>query len=1552
MTNNAPSEKLDLKNQKMLIRELQDGDAKMFENLAAALIGRLLNVHVSVAKSGFQHGGDAGPAGDQGRRFRLECKKYSSTTYLKDRELLGEIDHALARDEALEGWFLVATRSVPEQLAQDLVQKGEKLGIPVVILDWKEHEITSLAALCSFDPDLVESEFSRKAATFARALQVTSTDAVEMLRRNLQSWCLGFESLRDRSHKKLDSIWSSPRASNAELGQDVAGAAQDKRIKRSAVHQALSTWWHGPARSDSPAAVIGWDGVGKTWAVLDWLIETKGEQPVILIIPSSAAANLSTVSETNVKQFVADRLYEVSGVRDSQHWLRRLDYLLKRPSDEGPVLTLFFDGLNQESSVPWLSLLKVLQGETFAGRVRVVISSRNHYFDNKLSRLRGLVVAAVPITVDLYDTAPGGELDQMLAFESLTQADLHPDLIELARTPRLFKLVVRFRENLVKAGQITLHRLLWEYGRDSFGVRAGKSFSESEWKAWLKEIAQKYRDGVEAFSVKSLGETVNRPDLSETEVYSRLSDIIDGRFAKPEPSGCLQLAPAVIAHALGVAVLAQLDAVVTPTFESLDAELTLWLDPIAGFDQRAEILRAAVSIMVERGDSGKSPITGVLVTAWLQSQNVGDNHRRELANLALYLTGALLDAVEHSDNYTHASARLWAVNALRAIPRKGVAALTTIVERIRKWFSIISREIDSHPDSKKSLSDRFIQRIGIDTSGPVTVIGVDLELVDQFDISLRSVAPSIIEGFPLAQVVPIMEVAAISLAIKGREEGWDGLKWLCFLNEVDPDDTVEVLRALSKDVRFRTPEPGVHADLPARTAAILLWLSGQEIDEDTAVSIDPGIDRWWTYEKDYLPQPGRSFFPLERRHAEIVLHDTELPLLTRIQRTKELWLDPNFEPPDAFVDEVRAAIPHLDVEKLDRHMSHTIEDHNFEELEPVFARCAPQQLADLIHNKMQNMATCPPESRYWNAVSVTDHFLLAGESEAVAAKTLRMSNTDEDEGREFYAASQLLILELQNLDAQAQIDRLIQSNLKSILTDLAEVLRVPTSHDVDALISRYAPSSAKEQDDLITLLSIHRVEFSDSAWSWLEGFAKQTDYDHRGLVFQMLTRADAERFGRRLVADGWSWRPEADVWINHYGTGAYIEATRALPFEQIIQRLAPWRILEAARLRGSDRMEVRLAAEIFSHVLMIEKVEEPDPGSNLSVDRADVESPPFSFSVSPRTSEDDANNPMEALSKAMDAKAQEKAYRRAAETAISRIRELHASGASLYLAKIDTADYEQVLEHTPDMVDLWIEGYQEISTNFRHRVRLAEGAFLTLCEALLAYDPVRGTQFWRAVRASVVTRYMGVAGVEELLHMVFRVPDSPEVNELRNELTRWVYSNTDRDLFNLATAASYNGKADWLARIIETDRASPLAWKRKRGVVFAGFTTNNTLPVADAWPEGEIRTGYAALECKSARFRWAEACAHHWWCVYLKAQDLVEAYAAWVLFLRSADQRAWIWINQDWQAENENSSFMQLKLSHARLNRSARKRAMEKRVGKLDENYVGRKILAGVGPWS
>ena len=1169
----------ELENQEKLKQELQKvPKASKLEDLAAALIGRLLDVPIAVAKSGFQHGADAGPAGQQGRRFRIECKKYSDTTDLNERELLGEVDQALMRDEALEAWVLVVTRSVSEQIRQSLNQHGERLGVPVLIIDWIDHEVAPLAALCAFAPDLVEKEFSKEAGAAACTLQPISEQAIERLRRDLQSWCLGFEAIRTSSHDKLNKIWNSPRESKAAIGQNAAGGTQEKRVKRSAVHETLNAWWQGTAQDDAPTAVVGLEGVGKTWATLDWLIDSKDEQPIVLMIPSSTAATVSNVSETSVKQLLADRLYEMSrgSVRNHEHWLRRLDRLLARPADEGPVLTVFLDGLNQEPSVPWLLVMKVLQGDIFARRVRVIVSTRTHHFEEKLSGLRDLAVLAERVDVNLYDTAPGSELDQMLAFENLTQDDLHPDVIEWARKPRLFKLVVRFRDRLVEAGQITVHRLLWEYGRDAFGERAGKSFSENEWKGWLKEIAQGRRQGIEKYSERSLGEMVNRPDLNENEVYARLSDIIDGRFATRSASDDLQLAPAVIAHALGVALLNYLDQVTSPKFDDLNAELTKWLDPIAGLDEQTEILRAAVSILVEQGRATEAPVPGVLVTAWLQSQNVPDEHRQELADLAPQLPNALLDAVEHSDSHAHDSARFWAVNALSTIPRDDSAVLDMIVERACRWLSVVSYDGDRR-------SNRLKRLIGIDTPGSITVVGVDLKLVDQSSGLLKAVVPLIAEGFPLANALPIFETAAVALVVRDRSSCWDGLKWLCLLNEVDSDETAMALRGLSEEISRRQPEQGVHPDLPKRIAALLLWLTGQDEDEDAAVSVDPGIDRPLTYEKDYLPQPGRSWFLLERRHAHSVLTDTELPLHSRVQRTEELWLDPSFGPPASFVEEICAAATCIDVEKLNRHGDLTSEDDDFERLEPVLARCAPDLLADLIRRKMRSMATYPPESRHWSAIHATDHLVLAGGDEAAAARALRLSVEDEEDDAS--DANNLLLIELRNLDAQDQFGELIHADLKYISTKFAKILRPPTPNDVDGLIARYADGSLKQQRDLLFLLSILPVELTDTAWSWVERCAKCQDNDSRRFAFRILTHADPVRFGQTLEAEGWSWSQDEHGWVNCYGMDALIKATLDIPFDQLAPRLAPWQLPGAVRQRGANPTEVRLAAEICDQVL-------------------------------------------------------------------------------------------------------------------------------------------------------------------------------------------------------------------------------------------------------------------------------------------------------------------------------------------------------------------------------
>lgn len=1543
----------DAATQEKLKDELQAKDrASALERFAAAALGRLMDVPIAVARSGFQRGGDAGPAGRQGRHFRIECKKYSDDTTLSDRELLGEIDHALANDEALEAWILVATKLVPEQLAQDLNRKGESIGVPILTVDWRKNEIAPLAALCAYAPDLVEAEISGAAGELSRSLNPAAAGAIESLRRNLSSWSPGYESLRRLSHIKLEQIWNSSRTSIAALGQDAAGGAQSKKVRRSSVFASLDAWWTGPGRNDPPAAILGFEGVGKTWAVLDWLTENRSDQPIVLFVSSQAAASITDASETTLRHFLATRLHELTGVRDAEHFARRLDFLLRRPPSEGPVMTVVFDGLNQEPSLPWPRIMQVLQGDTFAGRVKIMVITRRHHFEERLASLRGLAVSAVPVAVETYDDA---ELDSMLEFEGLNRSNLHPDLVELARTPRLFALVIRLRDRLSDAGSVTLHRLLWEYGRDALGIRAGTSFSEQEWREWLKTIAERHLAGIKNYSLRTLAETAQRADLSEREVYARLSDIIDGQFVKPAPGGAMQLVPAVVIHALGAALLSQLDGIDPPDAAVIEQEMSRWLDPITGLDQRAEILRAAVSILIERGGA-QGEVGAALVTAWLQTQNVPDSHRRELALLAPEIPDALLSAVERSNTNTYGSARLWAVNALRAIERRPGAPLDAIVRRTASWLAMVSRDVDTRHDAdpahEKHRVERVMKKLGRDESGPIVVLRARLLVQDNDRGELQSAVPSILDGFPLAGTMPCFEAAAVASAACGMSAAWKGLKWLCHLNEVDPLETAEALRLLSADLAARKPEPGIHPDLAARAGALLLWLSGIEEDEQSASSTDPGIDRWLTYETDYLQNPSRSIFALERRHAAAALADKDVALAARVQRTREFWLDPDFQPPDGFAEELRTFVASFDLSALNAQNGHTRDGIVFESLEPALARCAPDMLVDLMRRKTVGYSKRPVDARYWSALCANENWLLVEAAEAEAVRSLRTSGAESDASNEALAASYLLMTELKDLPPLEQYEAMIAAGLKFISTDFREVLKSLTSEEADTLIARHGSSTGKVKHDLLVLLSVHHCAFSDNAWTWLLAQASDVHHQERGVLFRMLARCDAAQFGRELSRIEWTWEAKADLWVNHYGSGSLIEATSAVPFERLAPRLAPWRVLEAARKRGADAADIRLAAEIFGHVIAATKLPEPDPGCELSVQRPTDRSSPLYYSTEPRQDPQGRDDPISRLKRAMDGDALLEEHRRAADIAAARIDEARAAGASLYLTDMQPEDFEPVLRLAPEVVDRWLEGSEERSTDFRRRVRLAEASFMSLCEALFEHDSKQGARLWRALRAVIATRYVGSAGVDEMLHIVFRVKDSREVTALREELLDPRVSQTDAALFDIAIAASFNGKAGWLSSIIVSDQASPFAWRRKRGLLMGGFVVGNTLPIDGAWPDGQMTTDHADLRRGAAQRRWLEACARHWWQTYLTALDPVAAFAAWKLFLNAADRRAWIWIRNDVEQQNNRDAFFERKLAHSQLNRSDLTKAMKDRSKKLESKFLRQNIVEGVGPWA
>jgi len=1529
----------------------EDISASTFENVVAALLSEHLELGIAVAKSGFQHGGDGGPAGRQGRRFRIETKRYADTTSLSDRELLGEVDHALKRDPALEAWFLAATRQAPEQLELDLMRKSDDLGVPIVVIDWKKATFPTLAALCTAQPDVLETMVSSEAAQIARDLKRDGEESLKRLSQDLEAWNLGFVRLRELTAAKLGAIWTAPRVSAAALGQDAAGGAYPTTIKRARVHAALDQWWTGRAAEDAPAAVIGWQGAGKTWAALQWTIEHIADQPLVLIVPSSAVAGISTISKAGLKRFIGERLYDLTEARDAVHWQLRFDRLLLRPPTEGPVLTLILDGMNQEPSAPWLDILKLLQDPEFSGRIRTIAITRNLHFTDRLSRLRGLIVVPEEIEVDIYDGAEGGELDQRLAAEGLTRGDLHEDLIEIARTPRLFNLVVRLRQRLANADQVTVHRLLWEYGRDTFGIRDGAPFSETDWRGWLTEVAQHRLGGIHGYNLRALGEMVERPDLTASEVFRRLSEIVDGEFVRSSAAGQFEFTPTLVAHALGAALLEHLGSGAALDRDSAEKKLADWLDPIAGLDEKAEILRAAVSILLESDMADAEHIASALLFEWLRSQNIPEQHRTELARIAAPLCAALLDVVALSGDAAMGSARLLAVNALRAISRDDLAALDKIVEHCRSWLKVISRDVDPprrrHEDTEKARSERLMLRVGADEDGERTVLGRRITFVERQHRDAETTIPSLLEGFPLVPALPVFEFAALALAIRHREAFWDGLKWLCLLNGEDFAATSSGLREKAVEIAATVPEPGIHPELGRRVGALLLWLSGDEDNEAEAVVMNPPLDRNFDYERDYLSDPSRSFFALEVRHAETVLANAAIPLRRRIDRAASFFPDPDFTPPAIFCAELRQAMQAFDMAALDTSLSRSAEDHAWEEIVPALARCAPDLLAALARAKLHGLATRPAEQRYVTAIRSLEHYVVADQAARVSAHTLRTSSRSEDAGEEAFAASRLLILEIDGLPPVEQFASIVEADLKDIYQDFSDVLPSLSSEEVDALVRRYRHGSEKHANDLVLLLSIAQPPLNDESWEWLAELADDHGCRHRGVVFEILHTADAGRFGRALLQQNWTWSTGQDLACNHFGSLALAAASAGLPFDQHAPAIAPWLLLRAVSLRGGSAADAETGAAILGSIVGAAELDAPDLGSDISVSQETRERHPFSISVAVRPENPD--DPFAQFRDAMDTDKRLEARRRAVSTAVERIKSAREAGASLYLHNLRADDFAPVIEHVPRAVTGWIEGHDGPTADFKRRVRLAEGFYLALCEALLARDPDQGARLWRGLRAVLTTRFLGRAGVDQLIQMVFRIPAAPEA--LRTELLDLSNTNSDQELFDLALAAMINGADDWLNRVIADDENAGIVWRRQRAGKLRGFRAGNRLPMQDAWPVGPAESLRVSRERTTRAWMRSESFARHWWERYWNAESDEEAYAAWELLSRCIDRRAYLWMSAPTQSTGSGIERNPRRIAHAELNFDDLKAAMKKAEKKMDQQFLERKITNGIGPW-
>ena len=1530
------------------------------ERLAGALVGRLLEVPVRFARSGDQRGGDAGVSGSGGRHLILEARRYRGTSSLDERAILGEIEQAVERQPDLEAWLLVTTREVPEQVETAMVRAGLKNGIGVIIIDWQPQPLPKLAALAARYPECFEAEVGPGHAGLLAAIVAMPGHSTTMrtITSELQSWAIGYETVRHASHIWLREIWQSARLAGSRFQQNVAGGSEDAHhVRRSDLIDGLDAWSHVSSQGRT-GALVGPDGVGKTWVAIDWLQSRLSRLPIVILAPASTIG-AGIANRGDLITFLARDLHNVLAVRDLAFWEQRIRRFLERPIDDGPSFLIFLDGLNQLASVAWMTIFRLFEDDWFHQRTLTLVSARTSFFDARLQGLRPLHSKPYRVNVGGYDLTPGGAFDRKLAMANLSRDDFSSQLLEHAAIPRLFELIVQLREQLGGISEITIHRLLWAYGASTIAISTQGAFHEDEWRQFILDLATEHRTAHLTSTVKRIRELSDDSTRSPDHIYQRVSSVIDGMFADLAGDGELAFHPEFVRHALGLALVKRMESLSSP--QDASALLERFLDPIEGYDECAEILRAAATIALQRGTDPEPPWLGKVCTLWIQTQNLPEIHLQELAVLAPDLVGPLLDAIEGSDGHELSTARHIAINALAYVDKGDHRVADRIAERGARWQRFISLEKGGpHRDlgvhSPYALRrKRLDTRLGTSDAGTVSIAGHVFEIVHHQGEDLPVAAAQLLQGRPLKGTIAFLEVGAIHAAIVGAGGmARESQSWLNVLNTIDPHETAEALRRSSAAIASRPTEPGVHADLNKRIASLLLWRTGYAHDAKTAWANDPKIDHWLLYEKDYLPNPSKSLFRLERRHARQVLCDTELSIVRRIERANDALLDPSFTVPRDFADAIEKLGDRFEFGETNISRSLTRHDVDWRHLSLALARCAPTRLADLERGRMRGYASRAPEHRFATALAAPMSMLLVGTGESGSLRTLRERGANEPDQGERHTRTNLLIAEIQCLPPAEQVRRIIDAGLTAIDQYLGRACVPPSMKELDALLDDCEGDKAK-MAQLAGILGGHDLALSErsfaSFFDLLDPGACDTDV---GAVWVLLAQSAPARLGTRLNEAGWEWSPERSFVENIMGSVAVAAACDGTEFRELAPQIAPGRVLHTLNQRGHSREDAELAAEILTRVLLGDASDPPSSGLEIIHEQDRAQTRRYEFTVGDLLDEDDDQGGLRAFLE-MANEPERRARRRTEmlQAYIDKVKQVRQKGAQLFRVSFEAEDFDRILELCPHVVGGWLEGLESSSPDFTRRVQLAEGFYVGLCEALLRRDPSRGVSLWRELRNCLMTTFIGHAGIDRLIQALFAAPACTDVEAVMEELYDINEARSDEDLLNLVIAARRFGRTDWLRRMVGRDEASSCPAHQRRAVFLRPILIPPDIAGDAKWPTGVAAGVFDAIHESAWILGQREAFAKHWLGQFAEAETPEAAHAAWRLFMEYADRRAYSWMRSVYESHMATDQhFDSAKRKFAEQEAFNLKCAMRENEKSWSNTFATRDYTKALQPWN
>jgi hypothetical protein len=679
------------------LRRLPAAGQGSFEHLVRDLLSRQTGRRFTVAKSGPQGGFDARTEADDSVVMAVEAKRYGQATPLPLDEAKSKLRDAASANPDLELWILAASREIKEPDATELPAEGDALGVEVLLLDWPEsvEVLPRLLLLCAAHQDILTSYVP---LTTAIDEQLVQARAHRTYSHQLASLCgrlgrpsLGYANARDALAQSLCDQMSSMSAAAAGIGR-YANLTDPSviRIDRPTLRQAVSAWWSAPLPRPV-LALLGGEGVGKTWAALSWWIEDDSQSP----LPLTLVVPAKSVASTSPDEIIGNALFAAFGNRDAHWWARRARRWCARAGDT--MIILILDGLNERFDfVDWAVLAAALRRPPWTNAIDLLISDRNDHWRRIVGGFQSAGAPFIEVPVGVFSTA---ELNDILSKAGLSRSELDSKLIKLMEVPRLCSLAIRHWERLGRSGDITPERLVYEDFRD----RVYPEFDDNEIRNLIARI------GEDIIAAGNLSAPILRRQIGEAlaeesgreSTEPTVSALVSGVWFESIPTEPnrfrinRELAPVAMGLALTRAVQS------LHSIEEIAHRIEGFVDDLRGLELGVTVVGIAASFATVWPDCTVAARETLLDT-WLASDNFYRNELKRYTRLipenpALFLvrTERVWHDIQrlHNDRNIHLAGLVNAANAYPNVMAAFVRQATIWLSETYPWHAHGDRSI-------------------------------------------------------------------------------------------------------------------------------------------------------------------------------------------------------------------------------------------------------------------------------------------------------------------------------------------------------------------------------------------------------------------------------------------------------------------------------------------------------------------------------------------------------------------------------------------------------------------------------------------------------------------------------------------------------------------------------------------------------------------------------------------------------------------------------------------------------------------------------------------